>query len=281
MISYSCAEYSFPLLSPAQRFALLKLLGFEYVDIGLFERSAGLQPSQLHAEPGAFIKQLQSDLGSTGLKVADIFLQIGSDPAVSAANDPNLPVRSRNHEMFLLALDVCAALDCKHLTGLPGVWHDRVAEADDLALAVDEAGWRQHAASGAGITYGIEPHIGSICADIAQTRSLLESVPGLTLTLDYGHFVWADIPSDDVHSLLPFASHMHARGGAPARLQTPVGENEIDFESIMRRLRESEYKGFVAIEYVYTDWGQCNRTDNVSETVLLRRLLEGYDSPRN
>ena len=278
MIPYSCAEYSFPLLFPGRRFALLQLLGFEYVDIGLFERSIGLQPSRLHAQPGAFIKQLQFDLGSAGLKVADIFLQTGSDPAVSAANDPSLPVRSRNHKMFLLALDLCAALDCKHLTGLPGVWHDGAAEADDLALAVDEAGWRQHAASGAGMTYGIEPHVGSICTNVAQTHSLLESVPGLTLTLDYGHFVCADISSDDVHSLLPFASHIHARGGARGRLQTPVGENEIDFEGIVRRLRESGYKGFLAIEYVYTDWGQCNRTDNISETVLLRSLLQSYDS---
>ena len=40
-------------------FALLQLFGFKYVDIGLFERSEGLRPSQLIAEPSEFIKQLK------------------------------------------------------------------------------------------------------------------------------------------------------------------------------------------------------------------------------
>ena len=51
MIQFSCSDYTFPLLTPAQRFALLQLLGFKFVDIGLFERSDGLTPSQLIAEP--------------------------------------------------------------------------------------------------------------------------------------------------------------------------------------------------------------------------------------
>ena len=278
MIIYSCAEYTFPLLSPAQRFTLLQLLGFRFVDIGLFERSVGLQPSQLIAEPKVFTEKIQFSLKSAGLQVADVFLQIGPDPSDSAANDPNPAVRSRNREIFLRTLDLCAALDCKHLTGLPGVWHQGTSESDDVSRAVDEANWRQHTASGAGIIYSIEPHLGSICTDIAQTRSLLEAVAGLTLTLDYGHFVHANINSAAVHSLLPFASHIHVRGGASERLQTPVSENQIDFAGMMRFLRELKYGGFLALEYVYTDWGQCNQTDNISETILLRRLLEGLDS---
>lgn len=278
MIRFSCSDYTFPLLPPARRFALLQLLGFEFVDIGLFERSPGLRPGQLVAEPRAFIKQLKGDLKPAELQVADVFLQIGVDPSESAANDPSALVRTRNRKTFLAALDLCEALDCTHMTGLPGVWHKGVDTAADLALAVDEAGWRQHVAAGTGVNYAVEAHLGSICTDVASTQIVIDSVPGLTLTLDYGHFVSANIKLQEVHSLLLSASHIHVRGGAPNRLQTPVSENEIDFAGIVHRLHRQKYNGFMALEYVWADWEQCNRTDNVSETLLLRRQLEGFMS---
>lgn len=274
MIRFSCSDYTFPLLPRAQRFALLQLLGFKYVDIGLFKRSSDLNPDQLIASPKVFTKKLQSDLRRSELQASDLFLQIGEDPAISAANDSSLTVRSRNRKIFLRTLDLCASLGCIHLTGLPGVWHKGTKKADDLALAAEEACWRQRAAADARVSYAIEAHVGSICSDIASTRVLLDAVPGLTLTLDYGHFVLAKIRSQEVHSLLPYASHIHARGGAPRRLQVPVNENEIDFANMVRRLHKQKYRGFIAIEYVWIDWMQCNRADNVSETILLRRQLE-------
>lgn len=278
MIPFSCADYTFPLLARAQRFALLHLLGFKYVDIGLFERSEGLRPGQLLAEPRAFSDTLNRDLKCDGLEVADIFLQTGVNPSESAANDPSSFVRTQNRKTFLAALDLCSALGSIHMTGLPGVWHKGVDNAIDLTLAADEAGWRHHVASSVGVRYSIEAHIGSICSDIERARAFLDSVPGLTLTLDYGHFVAANFRSLDVHSLLPFASHIHVRGGAPKRLQAPVSENEIDFVGMVHRLEKQQYSGFLALEYVWVDWEQCNRTDNVSETILLRRQLEELKS---
>ena len=270
----SCSDYTFPLLPRAKRFAMLELLGFRLVDIGLFERNTGLRPAQLAADPKGFTRHLKCELRNTGLRVSDVFLQIGPEPSIAAANDPDPRVRMRNRKVFLLALDLCSAFDCAHLTGLPGVRHPEVPEAEDLALAGEVAAWRQHAAAGAGVKYAIEPHIGSICSDVASTRTFIESVPGLTLTLDYGHFVTAGTPCSEIHPLLPFASHLHARGGAPGQLQATVAENTIDFEGIVRRLRERKYRGCLAVEYVWSEWGQCNRVDNVSETILLRQQLE-------
>ena len=83
------------------------------------------------------------------------------------------------------------------------------------------------------------------------------------MTLDYGHFVMAGEDSAAVHELLPFASHVHVRGGAPERLQTTVNENMIDFSGMLARLQSSAYSGFLALEYVWIDWKGCNRTDNV------------------
>lgn len=270
----SCSDYTFPLLPRAKRLAMLELLGFRLVDLGLFDRNTGLRPAQLAADPKGFTRQLKSELRHTRLRVSDVFLQIGPEPSIAAANDPDPRVRTRNRKMFQLALELCSALDCAHLTGLPGVRHPDVPEAEDLALAREVAAWRQHAAAEAGVKYAIEPHIGSICSDVASTRAFVESVPGLTLTLDYGHFVMAGTPCNQIHPLLSFASNFHARGGAPGQLQATVAESTIDFEGIVRRLRERKYRGGVAVEYVWTEWGQCNRADNVSETILLRQRLE-------
>jgi sugar phosphate isomerase/epimerase len=273
MIPISCADYAFPLLAREQRFALLRLLGFEYVDLGLFERSDGLRPGQLLAEPRKFGRQLRRDLIHAGLRASDVFLQTGLTPEDSSVNDPSLIVRSQNRKAFILTLELCAELECAHLTGLAGVLHKDVGEKDSRELAEEEIRWRQRVASSSGICYAIKPHVDSVCSSVDQTRALLDAIPGLTLTLDYGHFVFQEMNSRQVHTLLPDASHVHMRGAAPHRLQVPVNESEIDFKGIIRRLYKNRYRGFLAITYLREAWKGCDHTDNVSETILLRNRI--------
>jgi sugar phosphate isomerase/epimerase len=158
------------------------------------------------------------------------------------------------------------------------VFHPTAARDQDLELAAEETSRRVAECASAGVRYAIEAHIGSICAEVESARAFLDSVEGLTLTLDYGHFIMAGETSAKVHDLLPFASHVHVRGGALGRLQTPVEENAIDFPGMLAGLTRLGYDGFLALEYVWVNWMDCNRTDNVSETLLLRRALESNDS---
>jgi sugar phosphate isomerase/epimerase len=269
MPELSCTDFTFPLLTRTQTFSLLHLLEFELVDLGLFERNAHVQTSALLASPKQFTADLMEDLKRAQLRASDLFLQIGTDPRHASANDPDAKVRTNNREVFARSLELCIALGCKHMTGLPGVSHGNPER--DFAYAVEQAQWRVGICLTAGIAYAIEPHIGSICADIASTHRLLNAVTGLTLTLDYGHFIAQGQSSDEVHPLLPAASHLHLRGGAPHRLQTSVAENTIDFGEILKRLRELNFKGVLALEYVWIDWEDCNRSDTISETLLLRQ----------
>jgi sugar phosphate isomerase/epimerase len=274
MPDFSCADYTFPLLSRMQSLQLLRLLDFEFVDIGLFERNPSYLTSQLMAAPDDFIRGVKRDLAIAQIRPSDVFLQIGADPVQSSANDPDPNVRARNRQVFERALEFCLAIQCSHLTGLPGVDHGR--EETDLALAVEEAAWRVRVCREAGVVYSIEPHVGSICASVASTQRFLDRVEGLTLTLDYGHFVCAGEESSKAHSLLPFASHIHVRGGSHGRLQTSVADNTIDFEGMLTGLHNRGYAGKLALEYVWIDWQGCNLSDNLSETILLRsRLQEG------
>jgi sugar phosphate isomerase/epimerase len=155
------------------------------------------------------------------------------------------------------------------------VQHKGVGNKDSLELALEEIRWRQRVAGSSGICYAIKPHVDTICSSVDQARALLDAIPGLTLTLDYGHFVFQEISSRHVHTLVPYASHVHMRGGAPHRLQAPVNESEIDFNGIIRRLNKNRYRGFLAITYLRDAWNECDNTDNVSETILLRnRIME-------
>jgi len=271
MVEFSCADFSFPLLRRRQVLRLLNVLEFTWVDIGLFERNPSFLPSALMEAPAKFTRGVQEDLEANGLRAADVFLQIGREPAESSANDPDAAVRGRNREVFMRALEFCVALGCGHLTGLPGVAHGD--EVRDFALAAEEAAWRLERCRAVGVTYAVEAHIGSIYPDTRAAQRLIGNVQGLTLTLDYGHFVCQGETSAAVHALLPFASHIHARGGARGRLQTSVAENEIDFEGMMAGLHRLRYQGTIALEYVWVDWQECNRTDNISETILLRERL--------
>ena len=276
-LKFSCADYTFPLLSLRQRLSLLRLLGFQYVDLGLFARDSQLSPEALMASSSDFTKHLKRDLDKADLSVSDVFLQIGETPDDSAVNDPSPLVRERNRAVFQYVLDLCLSLDCKHLSGLPGVQHPEIEETCDNACAVAETAWRIEMASQAGLLYSIEPHIGSICSDVDSTLAFLKAIPSLTLTLDYGHFIAVGQHSETVHSLVPFASHVHVRGGAKSHLQTSLKENRIDFEGMLERLADRSYRGFLALEYVWTDWQDCNRTDNVSETILLRKYLTRFE----
>jgi sugar phosphate isomerase/epimerase len=269
---FSCAEYSFPLLNRRQALRLLQTLEFAWVDIGLFARNPNYLPSALMEAPLPFTRAVREELAASQLQAADVFLQIGSEPAESSANDPDPAVRARNREVFQRTLEFCVALKCPHLTGLPGVLHHDAQQ--DFALAAEEAAWRATLCRTASVSYSVEAHIGSICATTATAQQLLNAVPGLTLTLDYGHFLCQGEENAAVHALLPFASHLHARGSAKRRLQTSVAENTIDFAGMMNGLRALDYSGAIALEYVWIDWEGCNRCDNVSETILLREELK-------
>lgn len=77
---------------------------------------------------------------------------------------------------------------------------------------------------------------------------LLEVIPGLTLTLDYTHFVYQGFSDADCEKLLHSATHFHARGGALKRLQIPLKKSSIDYREVLQRMKEVKYRGYFAIE---------------------------------
>src|SRR5580698_4079824 len=114
MFKFSCADFTFPVLERSAALRLVKLLGFDHVDIGLFARSTHFSPIDLQAAPESYTAQVMQDLDDAGLRASDVFVQIGVDPSKRSANDPSSDKRIENREVFSHALEFCVAVRCNH-----------------------------------------------------------------------------------------------------------------------------------------------------------------------
>lgn len=271
---FACADFTFPLLLHDKVLKLISLLGFDGVDVGLFENRSHLMPSQIFKDTKGNAGLLKKKLDENALVAADVFLQTALDFESTAVNHPDKKIRNFSREMFLHTLEFCLECGGRHISGLPGVYFEDEKEEDSFNRCCGELAWRCEKAALEGVTFSVEAHIGSVIPSPEKALKLLSEVKGLTLTLDYTHFTRIGIPDEDVKPLVAHASHFHARGAALGKLQTSVKENMIDYVSIVKEMIRTGYSGFVGIEYIWMDWEDCNRVDNVSESILLRELIK-------
>lgn len=271
---YACADFAFPLLPHQNVLKLIQLLGFDGVDIGLFQDRSHLQPSMVFdqpAEQGKYLKEIVSDVG---IAIADVFLQSDLDFSVKAINHPNQKIRKEERVQFQKLIEYAIAAGSGHITCLPGVHFEGESYESSYQRAIEELLWRVDMAQKAGLIFAVEAHLGSIVDTPEKTAKLVQDTQGLTLTLDYTHFAKMGIPDERVHPLIAHASHFHARGAAKGKLQTVIGENAIDYNAIIKEMKRTHYQGFVGVEYIWTEWENCNRTDNVSESIQLMQAMK-------
>ncbi|MEX0643136.1 MAG: sugar phosphate isomerase/epimerase [Pirellulales bacterium] len=270
----ACADFSFPLLPHRLALRLIADMGFEGVDVGLFGGGAQLSPDTVLARVPQSAQELSKQVAGCGLKLADIFLIPGSFD-VLAANHPDAAERNKSRALFQRCLEFVVLCQGKHMTALPGIFWKGESHADSVSRACSELAWRVEQAAAADIEFSVEPHLESVVETPEATIELLRRTPGLTVTLDYTHFTYQGIPDDRIETLIPHASHFHARGAATHRLQTPLQQNVIDYPGIVRAMARVGYRGFVGVEYCWDEWQQCNEVDVLSETILMRDLLRG------
>jgi sugar phosphate isomerase/epimerase len=270
---FACADFTFPLLSHPHALDLIANLGFQGVDIGLFEQRSHLWPSKEFKHLRASARRLKRALGDRGLVAADVFLQMRPDFTPFAINQPDARRRRKARDWFLRTLQYADAVGCDHVTTLPGVVFAEEGRAASLARSVDELGWRVEESRAAGLVFGIEAHVGSIATTPEETADLVQRVPGLTLTLDYTHFTRAGISDRNIERLVPHASHVHMRGACRGRLQCNLQQNTIDFPRMLAAMKQAGYRRWIGVEYIWIDWEHCNESDTISETLQLRDLL--------
>ncbi|MDG1896303.1 MAG: TIM barrel protein [Fuerstiella sp.] len=269
----ACADFTFPLLPHEQSLDVISMLGFDGVDIGLFEGRSHLHPSQEFSTAGS-AETLRKKTADRGLKVADVFLQMDPDFHAFAVNHPEAARREKARDWFLRTLDYASTCECPHVTALPGVLFDDEPAADSFARCHDELAWRVERSKSAGIVFGVEAHVGSLAPNPEVALQLVESVAGLTFTLDYTHFTRDGVPDSKIEPLIAHASHFHVRGSCQDRLQCSFKDNVINYGQVIDVMQDTGYSGYVGVEYVWIDWEHCNEVDNLSETILFRDFLK-------
>ena len=243
------------------------------MDIGLFEGRSHLWPSREFANVSRSAKRLARQLADRGLHTADVFLQTAPDFVPLAINHP-LPARRRKaRNWFSKTLEYAHDCGSRHVTILPGVYFDDEPRRASWGRCCDELAWRVEQAKSMGIIFGVEAHLGSIVPSPREAERLAQSVPGLTLTVDYTHFARKGLPDSVVEPLIAYATHFHARGACKGRLQTSFARNTINYARILDVMRSTGYRGHIGIEYVWTEWERCNEVDNLSETIRFRDFL--------
>mgnify|MGYP000371497303 CR=1 FL=1 len=269
----ACADFAFPLLPFDATLDLIAALQFDGVDLGLFSGSSHLSPERTLVDGRASAATLAAQIRSRNLVIADLFVVPGAGFESLAANHPDAAERARSRDFFRRAVDFAVLADACHLTALPGVLFAGETPQSSFDRCTDELAWRVEVAGAAKVPFGVEPHIGSIAATPRAAQALVEATPGLSLTLDYGHFISQQFPAEEIDPLIRFASHFHARCASPGKLQCSAQENTVDFEHIIGVMPSQGYRGAIGVEYVWIDWQGCNEVDNLSETILLRDLI--------
>ena len=272
-ISLACADFTFPLLPHPKALRLIRLLDLKAADIGLFEGRSHLWPSKELKKPERSGKALSDLLSSEGLKCADVFLQTDPDFRRLPINHPGASERAGIRETYKRTVDYAKAAGSKHVTILPGIRVPGEPPSASWQRVREELAWRLDLARASSLHCSVEGHIGSIVPTPPKLMKLVQDVPGLSLTLDFTHFVRQRLDPKQAEPLIPYARHFHVRGAEPGRLQVSHSRNSIDYPSIVAALKEANYSGYLTLEYTWFDWERCNETDNVAETILFRDQL--------
>ena len=272
-IRLSCNDYAWPVLSHRTVLAVIKDLGYEAVDIGLFADATHVTLSSVRGSAATRAAQVGADVAGAGLVVSDVFL-------TSSMHIERLTPTSRHagdavelRSIFADTLEFASRLGAPGVTLLPGVVEEGVARDEAISRAAE--GLRPLVDMGAdlGLAVSVEPHVGSCIETPEETLVLLDRCPGLTITFDPSHYIYQGIDTARMLPVLSRTRHVQIRPAAPGVMQARTAENAIDLPAIFGRLASDGYSGWVASEFVWMEKWRCNETDNTGESARLRDLM--------
>ena len=266
----ACADFTWPLLPHEHVLRLIRMLDIEAVDLGLFGKRSHVRPEMVQDDIPMWSGILKERIAQAGLELADFFFQPAGEFEPMAVNNPDPKEQEEARELFYRMLEMAQRLEAPGMTMLPGMRFGDEPWEESIRRSAEGLKWRVDEARKAGVRLSVEGHLGSNVDTPEKVARLVEMTPGLELTLDYTHFTYQGISDSEVEPLLRYARHFHCRGAGPGRLQVNFPENTIDYGRVIKRLQEIGYDGYFAIEYVWQDWQDCNKSENTCETVLFR-----------
>jgi sugar phosphate isomerase/epimerase len=269
----ACADFSWPGLSHNLVLDLIDELGCDGVLLGLIGDYSPIALDTVRSDVPFWAGRLAERVEAHGLVVADVF-PIGSmDLAQMAVNHPEASERAAAAALFEEMLEFAVRVGVDGLTILPGMPFEQEPWETSFARACSELAVRVEQARARGLRLSVEPHHGSIVETVASTARMVDAVPGLELTLDYGHFTVQGIADEEIEPLLAHARMLHLRPGREGLVQTRMTDNTIDFGRMVDRLDELGFTGWLALEFVHDARPGCQDCDVLQEARLLVELV--------
>jgi sugar phosphate isomerase/epimerase len=281
----ACDDFGWPGLRPEFVFDLIREMGLEGVSLGFFGGATPRDPQLIATDPEGWGERIAGELAARDLEPVDAFFVPAADLAGAAVNHPDPAQVLEGEALFDAFLAFARRLGVPGVTVLPGLAFDGERWEDALGRSVEGLTRRVAKAGEAGLRLSVEPHIvstspyaGSIVDTPARVEELLDRVPGLELTLDYGHFNVQGIPDREVEPLIAHARHFHMRGGAAGFVQTTFEDNVTDFGRVLDVMAATGYDGWVEFEYVHDSRPGCSSCDNLQETMKFRDFVREHEA---
>ena len=265
----SLTSWSLRALSLDEAVGLSKLLGVGALDLGYFYGPA-LDKAALLADPDAMAAKVRA------LEIAvPCFYHLFGD-SLSDRNLADPANLTANLADFTKVMQFCKAAEIPTIFILPGTVNPGQSRAQALDVSAEALQALLPIAQDAGVTMTIEPHVHSYLESPDITRRLLDRVEGLTLTLDYAHYVCLGYRQDEIDPLAPYATHVHLRQAKAGELQTKIDLGTINFPAQFGTLRDAGFDGWLALEVVHQDYMGTLYDDVLTETIAIRDLFRTW-----
>lgn len=272
----SSPDFAWPLMDHLHVLDHIVALGIDAVDVGVLPGRSHVTPETVLKGNLAHAITLRREIEDRGLRIADFFFAPEGLSPESAINQPDPRLAMRSMENFQRGVEFAKALGAPGMTINSGIHLEDETVEQSIRRSSEALKSRVDIAAQNGLALSIEGAVGTNSDTPEKVAELLNRVPGLSLTLDYSHFVFADIPGLLIDDFIGDARHFHFRGAGSGRMQTDFATNEVDYSRIVRMIQASSYTGYICIEYVWTSVWDCNRTENTMETILFRDFLRGF-----
>ena len=106
-LKLACSDFTFPLVPHQNTFDIIAMLGFQGIDIGLFDDRSHLQPKDVIPYLATSVRTLSDQITARGLELADVFYQASTFETV-AANHPDPKERVQGRDCS----GACSSLPC-------------------------------------------------------------------------------------------------------------------------------------------------------------------------
>jgi sugar phosphate isomerase/epimerase len=253
MLQLGCGSQNFRGLNLEDCVRLTAGMGFKYINIGAFNETHPVPPSKILADPQKAGREIRDVCARYEVTPVEFFIcsvVIGDGSRVQP-NDPDAKRREAMLEAFRKVCACAAEAGLSHIMGVPGEPQANDSPDHGMGISLDTLPRMQEIAKQASVGLTIEPHTGSLLTTPEATLAMLKKLPGMTLSLDYSHYIGAGFKPVDLLPLHKYAKHIHAK---PARNGVPkclFYDGDDYFEPLLKDLLEINWNGIVAMECMY------------------------------